>query len=267
MKTRRPASGPPAFANVYEDRARAEAYAALDFPGTYYLAFRDLPEIIGAHVRGRRAFDFGCGTGRSTRFLHGLGFEAVGADISRAMLARARERDPAGTYHLLPGGDLGGMPSGAFDLVLSAFTFDNVPTLETKVALLAGLRRLLAPAGRIVNLVSNPEIYLHEWASFSTRDFPANREAKSGDRVRIVMLDVGDRRPVEDVVCTDADYRAAYARSGLTPIEVRRPLGRQDEGYAWVSETTVAPWAIYVLRAADPASAAGEAPAGRPPIA
>jgi SAM-dependent methyltransferase len=250
---------PPSFVNVYEDRARAESYAALEFPGTYYLAFRDLPEIVGAHVRGRRALDFGCGAGRSTRFLRGLGFETIGADISAAMLARARERDPAGTYRLLPDGDLGGLPSGAFDLVLSAFTFDNVPTIEAKVALLAGLRRLLAPAGRIVNLVSNPEIYLHEWASFSTRDFPANRDARSGDRVKIVMLDVADRRPVEDVLCTEADYRAAYARAGLVSVEVRRPLGRPDEGYTWVSETTIAPWVIVVLRAADPASAGGPA--------
>jgi SAM-dependent methyltransferase len=242
---------------VYEDRARAEAYAALEFPGTYYLAFRDLPAIIGAHVRGRRALDFGCGAGRSTRFLRGLGFDAIGADISEAMLARARARDPGGEYRLLPDGDLDGLPAGTYDLVLSAFTFDNVPAIEAKTALLAGLRRLLSPAGRIVNLVSTPDIYLHEWASFSTRDFPENRDARSGDRVRIVMLDVDDRRPVEDIVCTDADYRAAFARAGVTPTATFRPLGRPGEGYAWASETTIAPWAIYVLRSADLTPGAG----------
>jgi hypothetical protein len=31
------------FFNVYEDKARAQAYADLEFPGTYYLAYRDLP--------------------------------------------------------------------------------------------------------------------------------------------------------------------------------------------------------------------------------
>ena len=34
------------FKNVYEDDIRADAYAGLEFPGTYYLAYRDLPEII-----------------------------------------------------------------------------------------------------------------------------------------------------------------------------------------------------------------------------
>jgi hypothetical protein len=51
------------FVNVYDDRARAAAYARLEFPGTYYLAFRDLPAILAEHVQGRQAVDFGCGTG------------------------------------------------------------------------------------------------------------------------------------------------------------------------------------------------------------
>ena len=235
------------FSNVYEDRARADAYARLEFPGTYYLAYRDLPAIIREHVRGRRALDFGCGTGRSTRFLLGLGFDVVGVDISESMLARARERDPGHEYRLVPDGDLSGLPEGAYDLILSAFTFDNVPTMERKVGLFASLRRLLTPDGRIVNLVSAPEIYVNEWASFSTKDFPGNRTAQSGDRVLIVMLDVEDRRPVEDIVWSDADYHETYRRAGLAPARVHRPLAKPGEPYAWVSETTIAPWVIYVL--------------------
>ncbi|HET8648193.1 MAG TPA: class I SAM-dependent methyltransferase [Vicinamibacteria bacterium] len=247
----------PDFANVYDDRARAAAYAKLDFPGTYYLAYRDLPAIIAEHARGRSALDFGCGTGRSSRFLRGLGFDVVGVDVSEPMLAQARERDPGGDYRLVPDGDLGGLPAGAYDLVLSAFTFDNVPTEEKKVRLFAGLGRLLRPQGRIVNLVSAPEIYVHEWASFSTRDFPANRAAGCGDKVLIVMLDVEDRRPVEDVVWTDEGYQAVYARAGLQALATCRPLGRPEEPYPWVSETTVAPWVIYVL---GPASDGGQEP-------
>jgi SAM-dependent methyltransferase len=237
----------PGFSNVYDDQARADAYAKLEFPGTYYLAYRDLPAIIAKHVVGRAALDFGCGAGRSTRFLRGLGFEVVGVDIAAHMLARARERDPEGDYRLISEGDLGGFEPGAYDLVLSAFTFDNVATVEKKLALFQSLGRLLKPAGRIVNLVSSPEIYVNEWASFSTKDFPANRTAKSGDKVKIVMLDVEDARPVEDIVWTDEDYLEAYRRSGLLPIATFRPLARREEPYAWVSETTIAPWVIYVL--------------------
>ena len=235
------------FTNVYDDQARAEAYATLEFPGTYYLAYRDLPAIIREHVGGGAALDFGCGAGRSTRFLRELGFPVVGVDVSPPMLARARERDPQGDYRLVPDGDLGCLAADSCDLVLSAFTFDNIPTLEHKVALLRGLRRLLRADGRIVNLVSSPEIYVNEWASFFTKDFPENRAARCGDKVRIVMLDVQDRQPVEDVLWTDECYREVHERAGVRSIKTYRPLGNRDDGYAWVSESEIAPWVIYVL--------------------
>ena len=235
------------FSNVYDDDARASAYARLEFPGTYYLAYRDLPAIVGQHVRGRKALDFGCGAGRSTRFLRGLGFDVVGVDIADHMLERAREIDPQGDYRLVPDGSLDGLAPASFDLALSAFTFDNIPTMEKKVALLRALKQLLTRDGRIVSLVSSPQIYVNEWASFSTKDFPENRNAKSGDLVKIVMLDVDDRRPVEDILVTDEDYLDAYRRAGLVPMATYRPLAKPSEPYAWVSETTIAPWVIYVL--------------------
>lgn len=244
------------FRNVYEDAARAEAYAQLEYPGTYWLAFRDLPELMRAHVRGTRALDFGCGAGRSTRFLQQLGFTAVGADVSAAMLDQARARDPQGDYRLVPDGDLSSLAPGSFDLIFSAFTFDNVPTRENKVHLLRQIGGLLAPEGRLINLVSAPEIYLHEWASFSTRDFPENRAARDGERVRILMLDVPDRRPVEDVLCTDAAWSEIQSAAGLEPLQRLQPLGRAGEPHAWVSELRIAPWTITVLRRA----AAGTTP-------
>lgn len=245
--TDRPPRANREISNVYEDERRAEAYAKLGFPGTYHLAYRDLPAILDAHVQGTKAMDFGCGTGRSTRFLRERGFEAVGVDISEPMLAKAREGDPQGEYRLISGDGLAEFPAHAFDLVLSAFTFDNIPTREEKVTQLQGLERLLKGSGRIVNLVSSPEIYVNEWASFSTKDFPENVGAKSGDTVRIVMLDVEDRRPVQDVLWTDEDYQEVYRRAGLEPLQVYRPLARESEPFAWVSETSIAPWVIYVL--------------------
>jgi SAM-dependent methyltransferase len=236
------------FANVYEDRKRAESYARLEFPGTYYLAYRDLPEIFAAHVKGKDALDFGCGTGRSTRFLRRFGFAAVGIDISEDMLVQARVLDPDGEYWLVPDGDVSQLRGQSYDLVLSVFTFDNIPTRQRKVALFGGLSDLLKPQGQIVSVVSSPEIYTHEWASFTTRDFPENRLAKSGDRVKIIMTDVEDRRPVEDIVWEEEAYRDVYDASGLTVVEMRKPLGRDDEPYRWVNETTIAPWTVYILR-------------------
>lgn len=288
------------FKNIYEDVRYADAYARLEFPGTYWLAFRDLPDVFVRHVRGSagaaagvapprgrvagapaggraraprklRALDFGCGAGRSTRFLTRCGFDAVGVDISRDMVSIAGQMDPSGDYRAISDGDFGGLAPASYDLVFAAFPFDNVPTRERKVRLLAGLRGLLAPGGRLVNVVSSPEIYSHEWVSFTTRDFPRNKRARNGDVVRIVNLAVDANTPVEDVLWTEEAWQDVIAAAGFTPVEVLRPLARKDEPVAgagagaasagaagagsagaarpvaWASETKIAPWAIWVL--------------------
>ncbi len=236
------------FVNCYESATRAEAYSKLEFANTYHLAFRDLPEIFRAHVKGTAALDFGCGTGRSTRFLVSLGFAVVGVDISQDMVGKARQIDPKGDYRLIPGDDMSALQREGFSLILSAFTFDNIPGMETKLRLFGGLCELLKKDGILVNIVSTPEIYLNEWASFTTRDFPENRNAGPGDEVRIITTDFEDRSPAVDILWPHESYLEVYRRASLEMVEVRRPLAKGDEPYRWISETRIAPWAIYVLR-------------------
>ena len=236
------------FTNVYADPTRADAYANLDFPGTYHLAFRDLPAILKEHVAGRTALDFGCGAGRSTRFLKRLGFETVGIDISPRMIELASAADPAGNYRCIESGDFSSFHPGEFDVILSAFAFDNIPDRSNRRDLLRALAQLLTESGRIVIVGSTPEIYMHEWASFTTKDFPANRMARSGDQVQIVMKDVTDSRPVVDLIWSHGDYLQLFAAASLELLAEYRPLGRDDEPYGWLSEKTVAPWVIYVLK-------------------
>lgn len=246
------------FSNVYDDGRRAEAYATLEFPGTYHLAYRDLPAIIAGHVSGRTALDFGCGAGRSTRFLKDLGFDATGIDISASMIALASSADPDGAYRLVADGDFGPFEPRGFDLILSAFAFDNIPGIGKRRELLRGLRSLLRDEGRIILLGSTPDIYMHEWASFTTRDFlPENRVAKSGEQVCIIMKDVEDRRPVVDLIWFPEDYVDLFAASGLGIVARYLPLGREDESVQWLTETSIAPWVIYVLGRAEQCSISG----------
>ena len=46
------------FVNCYQSATRAEAYSKLEFSNTYHLAFRDLPEIFSAYVKGGRSARF-----------------------------------------------------------------------------------------------------------------------------------------------------------------------------------------------------------------
>jgi hypothetical protein len=107
---------------------------------------------------------------------------------------------------------------------------------------------MLNNEGRLVNVVSSPEIYVHEWTSFSTKDYPENKRTKSGDKVRIIQTDIEDKRPVEDIVWTDEYYQETFKRAGLELVKTYKPLAKEDEPYEWVNETKIAPWVIYVLK-------------------
>jgi hypothetical protein len=109
---------------------------------------------------------------------------------------------------------------------------------------------VLGRGGKIVNVVSAPEIYWHEWLSFSTKDFPENRRAKCGDEVRIINIALEDKRPAIDILWLDEEYRDVYEQSGLKVVGVYKPLGRVDDPYNWINEASIAPWVIYVLEKA-----------------
>ncbi len=234
--------------NAYEDEKRAEAYARLEYPGTYYLAYRDIPKILTEFVNGNKALDFGCGTGRSSRFLKKLNFDTIGIDISQEMLKLAREFDPDGDYRFTENGDFSALKDNKFDVVLSAFTFDNIPTMEHKVNLFSKIGALLNKNGKIVSIVSSPQIYLHEWESFSTKDYPENKNAKSGDIVKIINTSINDSRPVEDIVWPHESYLDVYQQAGLEVEAIFKPLAKESEPYDWVNETKINPWVIYVLK-------------------
>ncbi|HZW95944.1 MAG TPA: hypothetical protein VFF64_23565 [Candidatus Eremiobacteraceae bacterium] len=165
------------------------------------------------------------------------------------LLRIARAIDPSGDYRIVPGDNFNGLDAGTFDLVLSAFTFDNIPA-TMKARIFRDLGKQLMPSGTIVSIVSSPEIYTHEWTSFTTKDFPENAAAGSGDVVHIIVTDHQDRRPVEDILWTDESYRAVYREANLQVVQVFQPLAKDNEPYAWVSETNIPPWTIYVLRRA-----------------
>lgn len=233
--------------NVYEDNVRANAYSKLEFPGTYYLAYRDLPKIIGEVTNGDIALDFGCGTGRSTRFLKNLDFQVTGIDISAPMVQEARRLDPRGNYLVVENGKFTMLQPGSYDLILSIFTFDNIASVDKRINLFVQLNKLLKPDGKFILLDSTPEIYYYEWASFTTSSFQQNLHAKSGEPVQIIMKDVEDKRPVTDIIWFEEDYSYLIQKSGFRLCDIFYPLGMPNEPYNWINEEKIPPWVIRVL--------------------
>ena len=83
---------------------------------------------------------------------------------------------------------------------------------------------------------------------------PENWHAKTGDIVRDIMLDVEDKRPVEDIFWTIDDYHKLFKKANLSVDSTYKPLGKADEPYSWKSELKIAPWIIFVLSKYDMAA-------------
>lgn len=99
-------------------------------------------------LKGRRALDVGCGTGKSTRPLRDRGYEVMGCDISPEMIRIARESLPACADAFFVA-DMRALPNlGQFDLVVCLDDAINyVDSVVELRATFAGVARVLSPSG------------------------------------------------------------------------------------------------------------------------
>jgi SAM-dependent methyltransferase len=135
--------------------------------GDDYQARFDRLAASGQDVHGEATFvrayepatvlDAGCGTGRVAIELARHGIEVVGADVDASMLATAARLAPGQTWVT---SDLCELDLGrTFELVVMA---GNVPLFTppgTEAALVAGVARHVAPAGRLVSGFSLDRTY------------------------------------------------------------------------------------------------------------
>lgn len=212
--------------------------------GTDAIAFRALEARLRALGATGRALDIGCGAGRSTRFLKALGLEAVGLDVSAAMLAEARRQDPDGAY--VEGDAAKNLPfeDGAYDFVLSTWAILELgsPTALARFAGEAG--RVLRDDGRLFVVTNTPDFYAHRWVSCDV-DFPENRPPLvPGRRVTARLMPEGVQ--VHDYFWRDQDYRRAFAAAGLVVHYALHPTAPPGDA-GWLDETRVAPYVIYEI--------------------
>jgi SAM-dependent methyltransferase len=191
------------------------------------------------------ALDYGCGAGRSTRFLKQLGFDAVGVDVSQAMLEQARAKDMSGEYHHIPSGLLP-FEDSKFDVVFSSFVFLEVSRIEEIEDILNEMKRVLRKEGIIIFITASMEASEGDWVSLSY-SFPENdRPLRSGETVKLLIRDIDV--VLFDYYWTDDDYTQAAERAGLTVATIHKPLGLSDDSIEWRDETKMSPVAVYVLR-------------------
>ena len=126
---------------------------------------RVLLDRLAAEVGGAGAIcDLGCGPGQVAGYLHGRGAAACGIDLSPAMVAEARRRQPGLDFWQGDILDLAAVPDGEFGGVAAFYSLIHI---ERK-RIVAGLReigRVLRPGGVLLAAfhVGEQTVHLDEW--------------------------------------------------------------------------------------------------------
>lgn len=221
-------------------------YAELELTGTYYLHFRDIPMLLDKYAAAKGlALDYGCGTGRSARFLKKLGYDVIGVDISPDMLDKATELDPEGTYQLIHEEKIP-YADETFDIIFSSYVFLEVGNFAEIVKILSEMQRVLKKDGHIIFITSIVTDIKHQWVSFSY-DFEENN--KPLHKCENLKLLIKDKNIIlYDYNWVDSEYKEAISKAGLKLAETYTPIGNDTDSVQWMDEKKHKYGYIYVIK-------------------
>jgi len=173
-------------------------------------------ELLG-DLTGRAVVDAGCGAGRAVAELAERGTRAVGVDLDPEMIAVARERWPAGEFHV---GDACELPLETGSV--AGYRADKVLHMVGDPArAVAEARRVLAPGGRAVLVGQDWDTIVVDSDDPETTRRLVHAKADSlpspraGRKYRNLLLDAGFTDAVVEVhtgVFTDGTALAVLQR-------------------------------------------------------
>ena len=158
---------------------------------------------------GQQMLDLGCGTGWATRQLAKAapGASAVGVDVSPAMIARAEELH---SYTIRARYEVAAFEALAF----GDAKFDRAFSMEA-LYYAADLERALGELWRVLKPGGTADVVI----DFFRENAPTARWSHFGEAAGFAMHFLG-----ED------EWRAAFARAGFEPVELRRVIDSRGPG-------------------------------------
>jgi len=219
----------------------AELYGLLGIEGTtYQIGFDAVAKLLG-DVSGKTFLDFGCGTGRSARFLKGLGVRHVYAvDHDQNMISQALTQELDGVTFLRIDGPIP-LPDASVDGAVSMNVFIEIRTLAAMTRACAEIARTLRPDAPFVLESSSPTAFGHTFRNFS---YPHAGPLRSGATTPCIVTTPGGRFVIEDTYWTEDDYVDAVEQAGLAVITIDYP--RPHDPAAWSTDEASIPPCIVI---------------------
>jgi len=224
----------------------AENYAKHSITGTSFLGFKNASKLISQYVSGKNTLDYGCGSGRSTRFLDALGLNVVGVDVNERILEQASIENQGRPIHY-DALHQGTIPYAerTFDFVFSSMVLCGIASIKELVTVFTEIHRVLKKTGIFIAVTASSAQYTNKWLSIDT-DFSQNKHLKSGDIAKIVLTNIG--LELFDYYWTETDYDNVASVTGFTTLQKDHPLGDSNDGYDWKTERRIAPYITYVMK-------------------
>jgi len=219
----------------------AELYGSLGIAGTtYQIGFDAVAELLG-DITGKTFLDFGCGAGRSARFLKALGARHVyGVDHDQDMIGQALSQDLHGVTFLLIDGPIP-LPDASVDGAVSMNVFIEIRTPAAMRRTCAEIARTLRPDAPFVLESSNPLAFGHTFRSYS---YPHPGPLQSGDTTPCIVTTPGGQFVIQDTYWTEDDYVNAIEQAGLTVTTIGYPRPRDPA--AWSTDEASIPPGIVI---------------------
>jgi toxoflavin synthase len=212
------------------DRFARQYQKSKELPFRAHVEAHTLSRILG-DPSGLAVLDLACGEGFYTRKIRRLGAsKVVGADISGAMVALAREqeaREPLGIAYIHAGAeDLGTV--GAFDVVTAAYLLNCARSGEHLKAMCRTIAANLRPGGRFVAINSNygPGVPV-DTSQYGFRP-SSYAPIEEGAPYRLTLLDGPDAFELENHFYSRATYEQAFHQAGLKSVQWHAPAVSEE---------------------------------------
>jgi SAM-dependent methyltransferase len=218
------------FTSVYTD-----SDLELRDTGTTEAMVRCVSSALGLSP-GAALMDLACGTGRHSVPLSAAGYDVTGVDLMEHYLRQARARAHDTGHHVdfvqADMRDLGGLPQGSFDAVVSLHTsFGFFDTEDENLSVLTQIRQVLVPGGKLLIDVMNRDWFLSQSGEsfgvgadeFVVRNFDSSGGVTYLYEERFSALTSRIRwhiRSVDNGTSATADYRV-YSAHELSSLLTR----------------------------------------------
>jgi len=193
-------------------------------------------QLVG-DVRGMRVLDLACGEGFYSRRLRAAGAaQVVGVDVSREMIALAREQEraePCGIEYVCA--DVCDLDQsaglGAFDIIVAAYLLHYAPDEPTLQRMCSTIAAHLEPEGRFVALNENPEQLPEQFAGYEQYGFNKSVELplRDGARITYWMIAGRDMFQIHAHWFSRATYERVLGKAGFGR-PTWQPLRVDEEG-------------------------------------